>query len=153
MFIPRYLSLCLCLICLSSPALAVGTNSTQNSQNTAAKPLGYARAVQLIKAEEFAAALPLLAELAQKAPKDADIQNWLGFAFRKTGALDKAAIHYEKALAIDPDHKGALEYQGEMYLQMGNRTAAEANLARLRKICFLGCEALDDLEKALAGAN
>jgi tetratricopeptide (TPR) repeat protein len=44
----------------------------------------------------------------------------LGFSFRKMGNLDKAAFYYEKALTISPKHKGALEYQGEMFLTLGN---------------------------------
>ncbi len=141
--------LLLAALCLSSPALAAGTDSSDSSYNSKAKPAGYSQAVKLIKAEDFAAALPLLAELATKAPNDADIQNLLGFSYRKTGDLDRAASHYDQALKLDPKHKGALEYQGELFLMQGNRAAAEANLARLKKICWLGCEALEDLQAAL----
>ena len=34
------------------------------------------------------------------------------------------------ALAINPKHKGALEYKGELYLTLGNLAGAEALLAR-----------------------
>merc|ERR1711907_826144 len=71
---------------------------------------------------------------------DADIYNYLGFSYRKMGNLEKAAFYYEKALKISPKHKGALEYQGEMFLTQGNLKLAEANLKKLGKICFLGCK-------------
>jgi len=91
-----------------------------------------------------------LRDLANISPQDADIHNLLGFSYRKTGDLARAASHYEAALTLDPKHKGALEYQGELFLMQGNRAAAEANLAKLKKICWLGCDALEDLKAALA---
>ena len=136
---------------LAPPVLAAGNDDDSGSYSSSkAKPAGYYQAVRQIKAEEFAAALPLLLELVKKAPKDADIHNLLGFSYRKTGDLARAASHYETALTLDPKHKGALEYQGELFLMQGNRAAAEANLAKLKKICWLGCDALEDLKAALA---
>ena len=136
---------------LAQPARAAGNDSEDSSYSSnKAKPTGYYEAVKRVKAEEFAAALPLLTELAKKAPQDADIHNLLGFSYRKTGDLARAASHYDTALTLNPKHKGALEYQGELFLMQGNRAAAEANLAKLKKICWLGCEALEDLKAALA---
>ena len=71
---------------------------------------------------------------------DPDIYNYLGFSFRKIGDLDKAGMYYNKALTISPKHKGALEYQGEMFLTLGKLKKAETNLKKLEKLCFLGCE-------------
>ena len=53
------------------------------------------------------------------------------------------------ALDLDPDHKGALEYQGELRLEQNNLPAAEANLAKLRRLCPAGCAERDDLERAI----
>ena len=61
-----------------------------------------------------------------------------------------AGVHYKRALEINPKHKGALEYQGELFLMHGNKEAAQANLAKLDKICWLGCDVYDDLKKAIA---
>ena len=83
------------------------------------------------------------------AKKDADIQNLLGFAHRKSGELDEAANYYKSALALDPKHKGALEYQGELFLMLGDKVSAEKNLQKLDKICWLGCSELDDLRTAI----
>ena len=84
-----------------------------------------------------------------KKPKDADIYNLLGFSHRKTGDLEKASVYYRKALKIDGKHKGALEYQGELFLMLGDKAAAEDNLRKLDKICWLGCSELDDLQTAI----
>ena len=35
---------------------------------------------------------------------------------RKLGNMEMAAKNYEKALSLDPKHKGALEYQGQLFI-------------------------------------
>ncbi len=72
-------------------------------------------------------------------PDNADAHNLLGFSTRKLDDLETAKKHYDRALAIDPDHKGALEYLGELYLETGDLENAEALLARLIAACPDGC--------------
>ena len=60
--------------------------------------------------------------------------------------------YYNRALEIDRDHKGALEYQGALFVEMGQTDRARANLARLQKLCPSGCEELTDLREAIARA-
>ena len=67
--------------------------------------------------------------------------------------LAKAAAYYKQALAINPEHQGALEYQGELFIMMGSLDAAESNLAKLIKLCPSGCDARSELESALAKAR
>ena len=38
----------------------------------------------------------------------------------KRNDLKNSAVHYKKALEINPKHLGALEYQGELFLTVGN---------------------------------
>lgn len=104
-----------------------------------------------IDAGDFNAALTLLSPYVADHPRDADALNLVGFASRKAGALEQAATFYAAALAVEPDHLGALEYQGELFLQQGDRAAAEANLARLTALCG-ACEEREDLAAALAGS-
>lgn len=82
----------------------------------------------------------------------ADWHNLMGYAMRKQPAPDLAAAqrHYDAALRIDPDHKGALEYAGELALVKGDLATAEAHLARLVRLCAAGCEERDDLQRAVA---
>ena len=114
------------------------------------RPTGYNEAVALIAEEKYQEAIPPLQSAEKLAATDADIQNLLGFTHRKTGKLDAAASYYNRALEIDPQHKGALEYQGELFLMLGDKDAAAANLAKLDKICWLGCSEYDDLKQAIA---
>ena len=116
---------------------------------TAAKPAAYSKALVLIKNKSYDEAIVKLKQAEFAAKKDADIQNLLGFAHRKSGKLVAAATYYKSALALDPKHRGALEYQGELFLMLGDKASAEKNLQKLDKICWLGCSELDDLRTAI----
>lgn len=72
-----------------------------------------------------------------------------GFSLRKSGDTKTAMSFYKKALEFDPNHKGALEYSGELYVQLGDVGRARQNEARLKKLCPRGCEELTDLQNAL----
>ena len=82
----------------------------------------------------------------------ADWNNLMGFSLRKGATPDFAGAEkfYNEALRIDPKHRGALEYSGELYLQTGDLARAEQRLAALDKACFFGCEEYSDLKKAIA---
>jgi hypothetical protein len=58
-------------------------------------------------------------------------------------------MHYERAIDLDPRHRGAHEYIGETYLLVGDLAAAQRHLEALRGICLLGCEELTDLQEAI----
>ena len=82
-------------------------------------------------------------------PKNADGYNLLGYSSRWLGKYDEAFAAYDKALAIDPKHKGALEYSGVAYLKVNQKAKAEEQLAKLKAICTT-CEETTDLTKAIA---
>jgi DNA-binding SARP family transcriptional activator len=63
--------------------------------------------------------------------------------------LDPAFKHYQRALQLDPRHRGAHEYIGEAYLMVNDPAKAEEHLAALEKICLLPCEELDDLKRKI----
>lgn len=105
----------------------------------------YAKADALIDAEQYADALSLLTGLSEEQPGFADIWSLLGFAYRKIGELEESSKAYRRALGLDPYHLGALEYQGELFLMLGDVERAEANLRRLEMLCGSGCEELDEL--------
>jgi tetratricopeptide (TPR) repeat protein len=83
---------------------------------------------------------------------NADWNNLMGYSLRKTGAASygESEKYYNEALRINPKHRGALEYSGELYLMTGNLPMAEERLAALDKACFLPCEEHSDLKKAVA---
>ena len=56
---------------------------------------------------------------------------------------------YDTALRIDPSHRGALTYSGELALRNGNLPVAEQRLARLEKLCARKCEEYLSLDSAV----
>ena len=96
------------------------------------KPTGYNEAVALIAAEKYQEAIPPLQSAEKLATTGTDIQNLLGFTHRKTGKLDAAPL-LQACVEINPKHKGALEYQGELFLILGDKDAAANNLEKLDK--------------------
>jgi tetratricopeptide (TPR) repeat protein len=104
-----------------------------------------------IKAKEFKAAIAELTPMLET-HQHADVYNLLGFSLRKTGDAKQAYTFYRKALEFDPEHKGALEYLGELYVETGQIDKARENVALLKKLCPTGCEELADLEQAIAAA-
>ena len=86
-------------------------------------------------AKKYQDAIAPLQFAAKSSKDDADVQNLLGFVYRKTGKLDLAVVHYKRALGINPEHKGALQYHGGLFLIHGNKKATQANLAKLDRIC------------------
>lgn len=103
-----------------------------------------------IQAKDWNAALKSLAAAERREPRNAEVQNLLGYAYRNAGKLDLAFKHYERALQLDPRHRGAHEYAGEAYLMANNVAKAEEHLAALRNLCSPGCAERDDLEKQIA---
>jgi len=131
---------------LSAAAMAVDTATTREAPDLAA-----VRAK--VKAKEWKAAIADLNGLVDKGVQHADVYNLLGFSLRKSGDLKTAYTFYKKALDFDPDHKGALEYLGELYVETGQLAKAREHVVLLHKLCPQGCEELEDLEKAIAQAG
>ena len=90
-------------------------------------------------------AVKALSSAALRDTRNADIQNYLGYAYRNLGQMDKAFAHYDRALKLNPRHRGAHEYVGEAYLMVGKPARAQEHLKALQAICVLPCEELDDL--------
>ena len=141
----------LALLLAAAPLLATAADNEPpppRAAAPAADPLATARGH--IKASRWAAALSELRKLG--ASGNADWNNLMGYAMRKQTEpdLEAAQRHYDTALRIDPKHRGALEYAGELALMKGDLPTAEARLATLGQLCSSPCEPLDDLKTAVA---
>ena len=101
-----------------------------------------------IERTDYWAAISTLNNAIAAQPRHADAYNLLGFSYRKIANFDLAERNYRRAIRLDPAHKGALEYMGELYLETGRHTQAEALLVVLEKLCPDGCEELEDLRHA-----
>ena len=104
----------------------------------------------LLKAKNYDAAIVQLRGLI--GTQHPDVYNLMGFALRKSGDQAQGMAYYNRALELDPNHKGALEYQGQLFVELGQPDGARANLARLQKLCPSGCEELTDLRETIARA-
>jgi tetratricopeptide (TPR) repeat protein len=103
-----------------------------------------------VEARDWTNAIKWLDAADKRTPGNADIHNLLGFAYRNSGQIEPALKHYQRALEINPRHRGAHEYIGEAYLLSGNPAKAEEHLAALKRICPIRCEERDDLGKKIA---
>jgi tetratricopeptide (TPR) repeat protein len=121
-------------------------HAVDNMTSTDAPDLTSVRA-KLAK-KDYAAALIELRDLAEDI-QQADVYNLLGFALRKTGDFKTSLTYYTKALEMQPDHKAAREYLGELYVETGNIEKAKEQLAALARLCPGGCEEREDLQKAI----
>jgi cytochrome c-type biogenesis protein CcmH/NrfG len=138
-------SLSLAPALVPAPAFAV-----DNMESTDAPDLSSVRAK--IKAKDYAAALTELRDIAEDT-QQADVYNLLGFTLRKTGDFKTSLTYYTKALELQPDHKAAREYLGELYVETGNMEKAKEQLAVLAKLCPAGCEEREDLQKEISAKS
>jgi tetratricopeptide (TPR) repeat protein len=105
-----------------------------------------------IKAKNYDSALAQLKPIAATSSHP-DVLSLMGFALRKTGDRAQSMVYYRRALEADPTHKGALEYQGELFVELGQMDQAKANLAKLNKLCWFKCEEEEDLKEAIEHAT
>lgn len=129
-----------------------GTSSSSSSSDrydTSDKNVDiFSEVKTLIKSSKFKEAHHKLENI-EAGLEEADRLNLLGFTARKSGRLDVAGKYYDAALTIHPKHTGALEYQGELFIQLGKVDQAKANLMLLEKICWIPCSAERELRKAI----
>ena len=108
-----------------------------------------AKVTTLLNANNFKQALADLKIIDSEFKNNADVNNLLGYRSRKLKQYKPAATYYEKALKLNPNHLGALEYQGELFVLTNKVSAAKRNLAKLEKLCGLKCGEYLDLKKAI----
>ncbi len=113
----------------------------------------YVDAVSLINEGKYEPAIALLQDALWDAGPHPDLLTYLGFANRKLQRFDTATGWYGAALTVAPNHRGALEYYGELKLERGDRAGALAHLARLERLCGFGCQQADQLRGQIAGSR
>jgi Flp pilus assembly protein TadD len=131
------------------PARAVADPTDETPAGVQLDP-DYAAGRAAIEAKNWDTAIRALSSAELRDTRNADIQNYLGYAYRHTGQLGLAFTHYRRALQLNPRHRGAHEYIGEAYLMVKDLAKAEEHLQALRSICLIPCEEYGDLEKAIA---
>jgi len=110
----------------------------------------FAQGRRAVESRDWKTAIKWLTAADKRTANNADVHNLLGFAYRNDGQVEVALKHYQRALQIDPRHRGAHEYIGEAYLVARNPAKAEEHLAALKRVCPGVCEEHDDLRKKIA---
>ena len=124
------------------------SGSSSSSSSSSSVPALYKQASAKVDATDYRGAMAILDKIIAKDPRNPDALNLMGFCDRKLGNTDEALEYYNKALAIKPNHVGANEYLGELYLELKNLPKAEERLKVLAKACN-GCEEQQELKEKI----
>ena len=137
------------LLAAMSLTAVTGVHAADTAPAPAAAADSLAGARALIADNKWVAAIEELKRVDAK--DNADWNNLMGYSHRKAKTPDYAAAerYYDAALALNPKHRGALEYSGELFLMIGDLPRAEQRLATLDKACFLPCSEYTDLKNAI----
>jgi Flp pilus assembly protein TadD len=129
--------------------LTIGVSQAADIEPVKSDSTWLTEARSSIKAQKYDQAVKQLQ--AANETSSADWNNLLGYSLRKKQPPDLigAEKYYLAALKINPAHRGALEYYGELKLMNNDLPGAEALLARLDKACTFGCEEYSDLKGAI----
>jgi Flp pilus assembly protein TadD len=121
-----------------------------DSTPTKSDPVWLTDARASIKSNNYEQALKQLQSANEV--NSADWNNLMGYSLRKKQPPDLVSSekYYQAALKIDPSHRSALEYYGELLLMKKDLPGAEAILVRLDKACRFGCEEYSDLKASIA---
>ena len=147
----RYLILAAAVLLVATPLGTVqaagsgdgGSDSLPSVDDT------YRQAVQAVDAKKYRKAISLLNDVIDQQPRHPDALNYLGYSHRKSGDYARAVTYYQKAISLDADHRGANEYLGQAYVELGNIPAAEKQLAALKRICGADCDEYLSLKQSL----
>lgn len=95
----------------------------------------YGAGVAAFEREDWQGVLDHMALAIEARPWQDNAYNLMGFAYRKLGDYPAALTAYDRALTLNPYNRGALEYLGEAYLELGRPDDAKATLDRLADAC------------------
>ena len=131
-----------------STAHAVDTESTPAKNAASAE---YVAGKQAVEAKQWTLAAESFKRATLQNPKNADAWNMLGYSSRWAGKYPEAFDAYARALALEPNHRGANSYLGVAYVRTNDLVKARAQLAKLDTICGnKDCDEYKLLDKAIA---
>ena len=112
------------------------SSSDSSSSNNVDVNIEFIRAKKYIYKERYEEGLKILKNIEDESPygySKSDLYNYMGFASRKqkNPNYNNAEKYYLKALSIDENHIGALEYLGELYFETNRLDEAQKLLKKL----------------------
>lgn len=128
--------------CLAAPVYAAPSSSWGKSDKMSSVETK-------IDAKQYQSAIDELKTIVAKDANNADAYNLLGFSNRKLKRYDIAEDYYQQALQLEPKHKGAMEYLGELYVETDRMDEARQMLVRLDEACFLSCNEYRQLKTVI----
>ena len=144
------------LLLISFNVSGAGTESSSSDATITPDQVNslYELAEKHINNKKYDKSLKLLKKLTKRedlGTRRADIYNLLGFSYRKleNPELDKSFAAYMMALEIDPEHAGAHEYLGELYLMRDQKNQAMRMLSKLENLVGKNAEEYNDLLQAI----
>jgi Flp pilus assembly protein TadD len=144
-------------------AQAIGTGSSSSSSSSSSASYGgqttasadepdalalFEEALDFIERGWYRRAISNLQQVTYMEPGNADAWNELGFSYRNVENYRQSEAAYKRALGLDPEHLGALNYQGYLYIETGRVEQARENLSTLGALCG-NCYAYTNLKEAL----
>lgn len=139
----------------ASNAMAAGSGGGSGGDTVAERPgqSDFRAGKDLIKQERYGEAVASLQKAVDAQPKNPDYLTELAFALRKSGDRDSSFGLYEKALSIDSDHVGALNYLGMLYIETDRPHKAVEMLERIDDACFFTCDEYTTLKAAIESGD
>jgi Flp pilus assembly protein TadD len=130
----RGLQVSLFILILATAAHAVLSDSDSPPPTTPSQP-GYYAGMEAFKRGDWQGVIDSMHQAIKRRPWHDDAYNAMGYAYRQLGNYPAALAAYQKALDLNPHHRGALEYLGETYLLMGCVAKAREILTTLATAC------------------
>ena len=118
------------------PALGAGSAKQLVQKDSDPSITVYNQGVELMLAKKFPEAQAKFEQAVKENPRFAEAHNNLGYTLRKQGTANyqKSLEHYDRAIALKPRLAEAYMYRGVLYIEMGRKSDAEADLAALQKL-------------------
>lgn len=132
-------------------ACACMAGTTAAGSNIDSEPL--AAIEKKIEAGAYEEVLADLAVHVRKNPESAAAFHWIGYANRKLGRVERAEKAYARVRHLDPDHKSAHEYAGELWLTLRDLGRLDRQRAALDRICRFGREEFDEMMAEIAASK
>ena len=148
---PKFITLSLTII-LGLTALSTATAAdTESSPAKNAASADFVAGKQAVEDKKWLLAAENFKRATLQDPKNTDAWNMLGYASRWAGKYPEAFDAYARALALEPNHRGANSYLGVAYVRTHDLSKARAQLAKLDAICGnKECEEYKLLDKTIA---
>lgn len=133
---------------IAGSLLIAGTATANDKYRDASRQL-VGQADMALRTDDAETALTLYERALVANPANVQALIGLGKTHEIMGRVGRGLKYYRQALTVDPNALVALEAQAVAFLKRDMIDRAEANRARLARLCAAGCGPLDNVETAL----